>query len=113
MEHSVFLAFEQVNAKLDALMAGQSNLAKLEASAMKTIQDVVQAVNQETTLVGGVQALLVQLKQQIADGLANQITPEIQAAIDAAFDTATANNQALADAITANTPAAPAPAPVP
>src|ERR1043166_9712050 len=106
MEHDVFLAFEAVNAKLDMLISSASALSKMESATMATIQDIVQAVQQETTLVGGVTTLLQQLKQQITDALANQITPDMQAAIDAAFTSATSNNQALADAIAANTPAA-------
>lgn len=73
-------------------------------------------ITAETTVVGGVVALLntdtgiiATLKQQVADALAGiNVDAEVQGKLDTAFADAQANTQALSDALVANTPAAPA-----
>jgi hypothetical protein len=76
---------------------------------MASIQDLVAAVDKETTDTGSLIALLAGIKQQLADALAQvgQLTPEQQAAIDGVFDKLNANDQAVADALGNNVPPPP------
>jgi ABC-type transporter Mla subunit MlaD len=70
---------------------------------MKTLDDIVTEVTGEKTVIDSAVTLLNGLSQQLKDALASQDPTKIQAVIDQ-ID---ANKQELADAITANTPAAP------
>lgn len=82
-----------INYRLETMMA---DLTKLQSD-----------VNAQTSVVQGVSTLLSQLSKEISD-LKNQgsADPALQAAIDDLASRVEANSQALADAVTANTPAA-------
>lgn len=73
---------------------------------MPTIDEVVAAVDKETTDVASLLALIAGLKQQLLDALAQVgvLTPEQQAAIDGVFAKLQANDQAVADALANNVP---------
>ncbi len=66
------------------------------------------AVAADTTVIGSVQTLLTQLTAMIA-AIPPSTDPTTQAALDALTTTLQGNNSALAAAVAANTPAAPAP----
>jgi hypothetical protein len=81
-----------------------------EGTLLMTVQDDVQAavaaVAANTSVVGSVKTLLDQLTALIT-GLKGQVTdPASVAALEAAISALQANNQALTDAVVANTPAA-------
>lgn len=82
-----------INYRLETIMA---DLTKLQSD-----------VAAQTSVVQGVSTLLSQLSKEISD-LKNQGTadPTLQAAIDDLASKVEANSQALADAVTANTPSA-------
>ena len=74
-----------------------------EDKIMATIDDVVSAVAAEKTVVDSAVALLNQLTAMLQAAIASGDPAKIQPAIDAI----NANKAELADAVTANTPAAP------
>ena len=74
---------------------------------MATIDDIKTAVANETTVEGSVVALL----QQLSSALAAAIASNDPVAMQAVVDSINANAKALSDAVTANTPATPTPAP--
>jgi len=82
-----------INFRLETIMA---DLSKLQND-----------VTAQTSVVQGVSTLLSQLSKEISD-LKNQgsADPTLQAAIDDLASKVEANSQALADAVTANTPSA-------
>jgi phage shock protein A len=82
-----------INYRLETIMA---DLTKLQSD-----------VTAQTSVVQGVSTLLSQLSKEISD-LKNQGTadPALQSAIDDLAAKVEANSQALADAVTANTPSA-------
>ena len=80
-------------------------LRKLEI-IMATLQDVRDAVARNTAVDQSIITLLSGISQQLKDALA-QNDP---AAVQAVVDSIDANTKALADAVTANTPASPTPA---
>lgn len=92
-----------VTARLETAL---NQLKTQGAKNMATIDEIVQAVHDETSVVAGINTLLAALQQKITDLAAGAISPEVQAKIDSAFAEITANNTALATAITANTPPA-------
>lgn len=69
---------------------------------MPTLQDVVDAVAAENTVIGSAVTLLDQLHQMLSDALASNDPAKVQAALD----TIAAGKQQLSEAITRNTPAA-------
>lgn len=84
---------------------------------MATLQQVQDDVTSETTLIAGVGTLITGLQKQLADALSGAtLSPAVQAQVDAIFASAESNKAALASALAANTPQAPAtggtPAPV-
>ena len=88
----------------DEMIARQFRLVfeKLEA-IMATLADVQAAVTAEDTVIDSAVALITGLAAQVAALAPNQ------AAIDALAADITAKSAALASAVTANTPAKPAP----
>lgn len=71
---------------------------------MATLQDLLDDVSEETTLVESVATLIKQLKAQLADALSGEtLPPAVQAKIDQIFSIHEENTKALADAIVANT----------
>jgi len=72
---------------------------------------LTQAVNDEKTVEQSAITLLNGLTKQIADLVAASGNTVDPAALQAIVDQVNADKQALADAVAANTPAAPPPAP--
>ena len=75
---------------------------------MASLDDVLAVVAKESTDIGSIKAFIAGLKQQLADALAGvTISPATQAKIDAVFANATANDQAVVDALAENVPPTP------
>jgi tRNA threonylcarbamoyladenosine modification (KEOPS) complex Pcc1 subunit len=91
--------------KLDQILAA---LTRMEITIMATLKDIQDAVAAENTVVDSAITLLT----QIHDELAAAIAANDPAALQAVVDSINAEKQKLADAVVANTPAAP-PAPAP
>jgi hypothetical protein len=98
------------HAKLDALLAGQAlirkELAAMSASTTNSLANLQAAVAAQTTVTQSVLTLLSTMAAEIAAASPTGDNP----AIDAVVTTMNANAASLAAAVTANTPAAPAPA---
>ncbi len=69
-----------------------------------TLDEILQAVSAETTVVDSVVVLIKELRDKIAS--VPGVTPEMQAKFDTVFDGVTANETKLAGAVTVNTPSA-------
>lgn len=92
-----------VASKLDSILC----FLKSEGEkSMAQIDDIKASIAAETTVIGSV----VKLLQQLSGLIATAASPADLAAIKAMID---ANNKALADAVVANTPAAPPTPPAP
>lgn len=79
---------------------------------MTKIDDVIATIQAQSTMISGVQALVANLRQTVADLTAQHgADAELQAKIDEAFQDAQSNSAALAQAI-ATTPDGSAAAPV-
>ncbi len=75
---------------------------------MATLQEVLDDVTSERTVIDSVLTLITGLQQQLADALAGvNLTPAQQAAVDAVFAKVEENKTALGTALTANTPPTP------
>jgi len=105
-----------LGAKLNALHASISALsAKLDAilakeeQNMATLDDITAAVAAEKTVEDSVVMLLQQLSAQLQAAMASNDPAAMQAIVDQLNSDA----QTMADAVTANTPPAPTPAPTP
>lgn len=96
------LQLNRIERKLDLLTAKENAMtAKLD--------QVVQDVQDESTVEDSLISLTTAIKAQLDAALANtSISPADQAKIDAIFTGLEANKAKLAAAITANTPVAPA-----
>jgi hypothetical protein len=95
------------------LPATKTDLSELEArlsrtlnSMAATLDQILQDVTDESSVIDSVTALIQGLKQQIADALTGTtLPPAVQAKVDAIFSTAEANKEKLAQALVDNTPA--------
>lgn len=75
---------------------------------MATLEEVLQKVRENRTVLGSLNTLLDGIRQQVADVLSGAVVPPaVQAKINAIFDEATATGEELAQVVTENTPAAP------
>lgn len=72
-----------------------------------TLDQLLQAVQDESTIEDSVIALLVSIKAQLDAALSAELTPAAQAKVDAIFAALEANKTKLSDAVTANTLAVP------
>jgi hypothetical protein len=70
---------------------------------MAEIEDLQTEVSQNTDLTGSVVALVNGLADQLEAAIANAQDPEAAAKVQAVVDQMRSNNQALADAVAANT----------
>jgi len=72
---------------------------------MATIEEVVASVEKETSDTASLIALNAGTKALLVEALAKvgTLSPEQQAAIDGVFDKLNSNDQAVADALAANT----------
>lgn len=78
-------------------------LAQLEARVMATLQDILRKVEAEKTVEDSAVALLQSISQQLKDAIASNDPSMLQQIADQ-LDR---DQQALADAVVQNTPAAP------
>jgi hypothetical protein len=92
----------EVLARLDKIIANQEAETRQGAHLMATLDEVVAKIEEETTLVGGLQKFVQGLKDQI--GALPSMTPAMQAQIDHVFTSVSANSKSIADAMVANTP---------
>jgi len=92
----------EVLARLDTIIANQVALAGQMVMEMATLDEIVSKVEEEKTLVGGLQTFVQGLKDQIA--ALPSMTPAMQAQIDQVFTAVSANSKAIADAMVVNTP---------
>jgi hypothetical protein len=99
---------ESISTKLDRVLAGQTAAQLLESKIMATLDDVLSGVNDESTVDDSIIALLGNIKTQLDNVLAGGLPPDQQAKVDQIFATVSANKSKVADAVTANTPSAPA-----
>jgi hypothetical protein len=97
------------------VLSGRSSREKQQQldNIMKSIKDVLDAVTAQKTVIDGLVTLTAGLKKEVDGIVAGSLTPEQQADLDSAFAGLTANSQEAADAIVANTPAAPVTDPAP
>ena len=102
-----------LSSKLSAIAAAQSaqseQLAALTTQGqtiMATLDDDVAAISAQTTVIASLGAFIQSLKDQITGGGVTGLTPAQQAQIDDIFANVTANNAAIAAALTTNTPVA-------
>lgn len=77
---------------------------------MATLDETLQAVNDESTQEDSIVTLLQQLREQITGLTSGNLPPDVQAKVDAIFTRLQDNKAKLAAAI-ANTGSNPAPAP--
>lgn len=100
-KHTLEDHFRRIERKVDWILFKLDRIINLELHIMASLNDVQAAVSAEDTVIDSAIALLQGLAAQVA---ALQPT---QAAIDALAADITAKTQSLADAVAANTPAAP------
>lgn len=92
--------------ELDKIVGMLRRSSGREIETMANLDEVVSALEAQTTTVGGIETLLAQLKAALDAALANGLD---QAKLDAVFAGLTSNTARLDAAILANTPAAPTP----
>lgn len=105
-------AFDQLakNKHSDAigqvLVALVEKLGKMETRIMHTLDETLEVVKANKTLIGGLKDFIAGLRKQIADALSGAaLSPENQAKVDAVFDGATEEGAAITEALTTGTPA--------
>lgn len=101
-----------LDSKLDQLLAGQkailaalTKIIKQEASMALDLTSITAEVQRNTSVTQSVVQLVQNLAAQIA-AIPPSTDPQTQAALDALRTTLTQNDDAIAAAVTANTPAA-------
>lgn len=99
----------EINAKLDRLLAQQAVQTGVEARMAKTLDDVLADVAAETTVTQSAITLLQGLKAQLDAAIAAGDLTKVQAIADGIE----ANTASLSAAVIANTPAAPPAPPAP
>lgn len=95
----------EVMRRLDRVIVLLTSILLKEKVIMASIQEVIAATEQQKTVLDSLVTFVQGLKDQIAN--LPGITPEQQAQIDTIFANVQANTQEAADAMVANTPAAP------
>jgi len=104
----VYHHFGDGDAKLDRLIASVDALTvqikQQETKIMATFQDLIAAVENETTVEQGVVVLLQRLSTELTTAIAVGATP---ASLQAIVDQINANANLLAGAVVANTPTYP------
>lgn len=92
----------EVLARLDKIIALQEASSKQGTFIMATLNEVVDKVAAETTLVNSLKVFVQGLKDQIA--ALPSLSAEQQAQIDGIFAHVSDNSSIIADAMSANTP---------
>lgn len=95
----------EIITRLNQILSRLGVITQMEEMQMATVQDIQAAVADETTVVGSAVTLLDLIHQQLTDALASNDP----AAVQAVLDNLASNRQALADAVSRNTDAAPTP----
>ncbi len=107
----------RIERKLDVLFALIQIALFKESKMVKEVQDLVDAVTAETTVVNSAVALINGIPQLITDAvskaIASGVDPDDLKAITDLAGQVQGASSALQAAVTANTPPAPAPAPTP
>ena len=103
---------DETKAQLKSISAGLVILTKKsniiinkENQQMSTAAELLNKVEEQTTVVAGIEVTIADLREDIAN--IPSIPPEAQAAIDAAFIKLTGNTERLANAMVAGTIVAP------
>lgn len=91
----------------EALHLINKNQTKME----HTLDETLALVQDQSTVDDSIVTLLTNLNAQLQDLLKGRLPAEVQAKVDQLFENITANKTKIADAVTANTPQAPAPGP--
>ena len=97
---------EQIIAALAASATREQASAVQEGRIMATLDELVTAVAAESTVEDSIITLLRQVKAMLDAG---GLSAADQAKVDAVFAQVTSNTTKVTDAVTENTPAAPAP----
>lgn len=100
-------AVTETDRKLNQILAIVQGLGRQESIIMATLDQVLADVQAESTVVNSLASLTAGIKAQLDAALAGALTPEVQTKVDAIFTGIEANKQKMADAIIANTSAAP------
>ena len=107
---TIYKALQIINAKLDKILGGEQIIMATANSLDAAIAALQTTVANETTveqsaikLITGIPALIA---QAVADAQSKGATPEQLAALTALGSSITSSSASLADAVTANTPAA-------
>jgi hypothetical protein len=103
-KHDVYLHLPEemtssVNKKLDDILTLLRQVLSVEVAQMATLEELQTEVTENTDLTGSVIGLVNGLADQLEAALANNDPAAVQAVVDQMR----ANNQALADAVAANT----------
>lgn len=99
----------QTQQRLDLLLTLLETVIANQEKIMATLDEVLAAVNDESTQEDSIVALLQQLREQIAGLTSGTLPPDVQAKVDAIFTGLQSNKAKLAAAV-ANTGSNPAPA---
>lgn len=111
MELHIFLHVDNpmLTQQLEVIQTKLNKLIQGEDKIMATVDDLVTAVGNESTVDDSIIALLAQIKAMLDAG---GLSADAQAKVDAVFAQMQSNIQKVTAAVTANTPAAP-PTPTP
>lgn len=91
--------------RLDAIQLKQYRDGRKLRKIMATLDQIIAEVEAQDTALDSVRALIVGLKQQVADLLSGTtVPPAVQAKIDAAFAAAAKNSAEIAEALAENVP---------
>ena len=105
----MFLEFQLLNKKIEQIMATLADIQAKNAALIEAVAAEDTVIASAVTLIEGNVTALADLKKQLADAIASNDPAAIQAVADSMDSTiadVTAKKQALADAVTAGTPAA-------
>lgn len=95
----------EVLSRLDKIIALQEASARQGKMEMATLQEIVDKVAEETTMVNSLKVFVQGLRDQL--GSMPNVTPAMQAQIDGIFASVDSNTHMIADALVANTPPGP------
>ena len=99
---------------LDDRRITKQDLAALKAEIMHTLQECLDKVEANTTVVGSLNTLVDGIRIRLQEILAGTvIVPAVQAQIDELFDKLAAQETALAETVLENTGVVPPPNPTP
>lgn len=91
------------NKKIDQVLITLGLLERRMESLMASLEQILDSVTQQHTMIASVTELINGLKKQLAEALSGVLTPEQQAKVDAIFSTVEDNTADIAAALNANT----------